>query len=242
MVPKDNLLTRNLGDSTLLDWAIDQTERVGPQLLHLLRRQIISGALRPGTRLSESDVAAKCSVSRQPVREAFIKLAEEGLLEVRPQRGSFVPKISLKAVNDARFIREAIEADIVKQLAKAPDKVLIKELHQQIDAQEKVLTEPFKFIELDDLFHSTLAEGAERAYAWQVISGLKAQLDRVRHISIRRFSVASLVNQHRTIVNEIEAGSVRKAKAALRAHLSVATTELPTIAAENPDFFEIEDT
>jgi len=67
------------------EWQLDQSDRVGPQLVRILRMQIIRGLLAPGTRMSESETAALFSVSRQPVREAFIKLAEEGLLEVRPQ-------------------------------------------------------------------------------------------------------------------------------------------------------------
>src|SRR5690554_5571253 len=70
----------------------------------------------PGTRISETELAAAYEVSRQPVREAFIKLAEEGLLAVRPQRGTFILRISIPAVLTARFIREAVEADIVRHV------------------------------------------------------------------------------------------------------------------------------
>jgi DNA-binding GntR family transcriptional regulator len=109
------------------------------QLYATLRAAIIDNALSPGARISEADVAQQYGVSRQPVREAFIKLANEGLLEVRPQRGTFVAKISLQAVMDARFVREAVEADIVKLLAQSPDQTLITELRAQLVRLEKLV-------------------------------------------------------------------------------------------------------
>ena len=99
---------------------LDLSAPVGPQLTAALRQSIIRNQLKPGVRLSEAEIGARFGISRQPVREAFIKLAEEGLLEIRPQRGSFVRKISLEAVMDARFVREAVEADIVKACAADP--------------------------------------------------------------------------------------------------------------------------
>lgn len=225
-----------------MDAAFDQSDRVGPQLVRILRAQIIRGMLVPGTRMSESEIASLFSVSRQPVREAFIKLAEEGLLEVRPQRGSFVPKISIKAVNDARFVREAIEADIIKLLAAEPDANLIKELRGQISEQKKAIGEPSAFIALDDMFHQTLAEAADKAHAWKLVEGLKSQLDRVRHLAIQHFPMAALVKQHSAIVAAVESGDLDAAEGAVRTHLNAIAAELPLIAAENPDHFRDPDT
>src|SRR5215210_8128745 len=88
--------------------AIDfaQTEPIARQVTRALRRAIVTMRLKPGEMLSEQDIATRLGVSRQPVREAFIKLGEAGLLRVLPQRGTLVVKISRAAVEDARFIRE----------------------------------------------------------------------------------------------------------------------------------------
>ena len=69
--------------------ALSSTEAVGPQVYRILREQIIQAELLPGERISESEIAKALSISRQPVREAFIKLSEEGLVQVLPQRGAF---------------------------------------------------------------------------------------------------------------------------------------------------------
>ncbi len=105
---------------------------VGPQLHRLLRERIVRNDIEPGARLSEAEIAAAYAVSRQPVREAFIKLAEEGLVEVRPQRGTFVRKIGIASVMDARFVREAVEADIVRMLAKSATDGVVEALRAEV--------------------------------------------------------------------------------------------------------------
>src|SRR5690554_3045378 len=162
------------------DWTVDQSASLTPQLYRILRERIISADLMPGSRISEAEIASSYSLSRQPVREAFIKLAEDGLLEVRPQRGTYVRKISTAAVKDVRFVREAIEADIVALLADNPDTALMRELESQLREQKEVAeSEASRFIVLDERFHRTLAEAAGKAYAWKVIEQVKGQMDRV---------------------------------------------------------------
>ena len=87
----------------------------GIQVYAALRHAIVTLRLRPGQSLSEQGVAHQLRTSRTPVREAFIKLAEAGLFEVLPQRGTFVRKISVRAVKDARFVREAIELAVLRR-------------------------------------------------------------------------------------------------------------------------------
>jgi DNA-binding GntR family transcriptional regulator len=218
---------------------LDMGAAVGPQLYRNLRERIIRNDLEPGIRISESEIASEYAVSRQPVREAFIKLAEEGLLEVRPQRGTFVRKIATSAVMDARFVREAIEADIVKQLATAHDKSLDRELRAQLAEQRKAAgRDPIRFIELDERFHRTLAQAAGKTYAWNVIEGVKSQMDRVRHLSARRFPMEKLVEQHAALVDAIVAGNVVAAEEAIREHLREILNDLPAIAESKPEFFD----
>jgi DNA-binding GntR family transcriptional regulator len=218
---------------------IEQRVPVGPQLHAILRERIIRNQLQPGTRISESEFATAFSVSRQPVREAFIKLAEEGLVEVRPQRGTFVSKISQAAVMDARFVREAIEADIVKLLAQVKDAGLAEELKLQLREQRKAAaSDADHFILLDELFHRTLAEAAGKSRAWELMEGLKSQMDRVRYLSLIRFPMGKLLKQHEAIAARIAEGDAAGAEEAIRGHLREILNDLPAIAADKPDLFE----
>jgi DNA-binding GntR family transcriptional regulator len=199
----------------------------------------VQAEFRPGDRASEVEIARQLQVSRQPVREAFIRLQGEGLLDIRPQRGTFVQKISVQAVLAARFLREAIESDIVALVAKDQKKTVIKELRKQLKAQRKISeSDPVSFMKLDDLFHRTLAEAADKGYAWQMIEDLKTQMDRVRFLSFNHFHVAQLIAQHEKIVDAIESGSPADAEHHIRTHLREILKTLPTISREYPDFFE----
>jgi DNA-binding GntR family transcriptional regulator len=135
---------------------------LGSQLCRIVREWILSGELLPGTHLSEVELANLFGVSRQPVREAFIKLAGESLLEIRPQRGTYVSRISIASVESAGFVREAVEADIVRPVARTPPQGLVEELDSIIAAQRRALKEPGaqKLLALDDQFHRLLAEAA----------------------------------------------------------------------------------
>ena len=217
---------------------LDFSVTVGPQLFRLLRERIIRNDIEPGVRISESEIAAEYSVSRQPVREAFIKLAEEGLVEIRPQRGTFVRKIATAAVMDARFVREAIEADIAGHLAVQADAQIVTRLRSEIVLQKGALDDHARFMELDDRFHALLAECAGKARVWKMVEGLKSQMDRVRHLSMLRFPTPKLVAQHEAIVEAIADGDPAAASAAMRAHLREILNDLPAIAQGKPQFFE----
>jgi GntR family transcriptional regulator, rspAB operon transcriptional repressor len=215
---------------------LDDTQPLGAQLLPLLKGRIVRGELEPGSRLSEASIAAELALSRQPVREAFIKLAEEGLIEVRRWRGTFVRKISARHVEDVRFVREAIEADVVRCVAKAPPPGLERELQDLLQAQAAT-ADVRGFVELDDQFHRTLAAAAGHLHAWTVVESLKAQLDRVRYLSVQRFPKEALIVQHAAVVDAIRRQDAAAAEAAMRQHLRMLCADLPVIARERPAFF-----
>ncbi|KAA2006947.1 GntR family transcriptional regulator [Escherichia coli] len=105
---------------------LNPTQPVNQQIYRILRRDIVHCLIAPGTPLSEKEVSVRFNVSRQPVREAFIKLAENGLIQIRPQRGSYVNKISMAQVRNGSFIRQAIECavwDTIENLKATVDRV-----------------------------------------------------------------------------------------------------------------------
>lgn len=221
------------------EWMVEQGAPVGPQVYRSLRQRIIRAELTPGMLISETEIAKAYALSRQPVREAFIKLAEEGLLEIRPQRGTLVRKITKASVMDARFVREAIEADIVKLVAAVGERAVVRELRQQIRRQRAVAeNDPASFMKLDEQFHRTLAEAADKSYAWKVLEDVKAQMDRVRYLSFLHFPMAKLVTQHEAVVEAIDRGAPEEADRAMRLHLREILADLPGIAKLKPEFFE----
>lgn len=223
---------------------LDPRGSVSQQLVQILRARIIENQMVPGERVSEAELSLQFGVSRQPVREAFIKLAEEGLVQVRPQRGTFVCKISLRAVEDARFIREAIEGDLVRILAANPDPALLRDLRHQLDAQIRLcqsMTPPqerAEFLRMDDLFHRTLAEAAGRKHLWQNMDGVKSQMDRVRYLTTQSLDIERLVAQHAAVVDGIEAKDPSRAEAAMRLHLRTILQDLSVHQTRTPAIFD----
>jgi GntR family transcriptional regulator, rspAB operon transcriptional repressor len=219
-------------------WLLELTAPVGPQIYRNLRRLIVRGDLKPETAISEADIARRFATSRQPVREAFIKLADEGLLEVRPQRGTFVRRINKAEVLDARFVREAIESSIVRELAISGGGGQMRRLRRLLDEQAALAPDSFDdFIELDDEFHRSLAEAAGRLYAWRVIEDVKLQMDRVRHLSLGGVVHHRIVVQHTAIVDSIERGLPDEAEREMRLHLRAILDDLPPIEAQYPEYF-----
>ncbi|MBB5704340.1 DNA-binding GntR family transcriptional regulator [Ochrobactrum daejeonense] len=219
---------------------LEQSSAVGPQLHRLLLDQIIRGEIAPGARISETEIASAWSVSRQPVREAFIKLAEEGLVEVRPQRGTYVTLISVPAVMTARFIREAVEADMVRLVAETADASAIAQLDRHI-AEQRALgpnDSGEDFMRADEDFHRCLAELAKQAAVADHLEVLKIQMNRVRHISSRQFSRQRLIAQHAEVVEAIRAHDPSRAVEAMRLHLREIVADLPEIIAGHPHLFE----
>jgi len=227
---------------TFLDNQLEVVDSISTvsQVYEHLRSSIICGELRPGQALSEQAIAKVYSTSRQPVREAFLKLAEERLVVIQPKRGTFVVKISIADVLDARFVREAIEVAVVQEAALSALPKAIRRLRQLLEQQKEISHgNNVKFLALDEEFHRTIALSIGRAHSWRVVETVKAQMDRIRYLSLDTATPLPLiVDQHTRIVDNIEAGNVNGAAAAMRTHLREIMGSLPNIAAAFPDIFE----
>jgi GntR family transcriptional regulator, rspAB operon transcriptional repressor len=231
--------------TTVVKFAIQDEGSLAAQVTAQLRDAIVRLELAPGVSLSETDVARRFGVSRQPVREAFIKLADMDLLAIRPQRGTFVKPISTTNVMNARFVREAVEVAVVREAALAPRPGLVADLRALLMRQSEraAAADPRGFLKLDEAFHEGLADGIGRRSAWAILEDLKAQMDRVRFLSFEGATpLTELVEQHRAIVDRIESGDAAGAEAAMRRHMREILASLPLIAAAHPDYFQDEPT
>ncbi|MGL1922309.1 MAG: GntR family transcriptional regulator [Hyphomicrobiales bacterium] len=213
---------------------------MGYRVFEVLKQAIVQVQLRPGNLLSEAEVAKQLGLSRQPVREAFIKLADVGLVEIRPQRGTFVMFISEEEVRNARFIREAIEVAIVKKTAiSATDDDIgkLQDLLVMQHADEKA-GNMTAFLQHDEEFHLAIAKAGGCQRAWGIIENLKAQMDRVRYLSMdNETPISTLIAQHELIVKAVMDRAPERAEAAMRLHLSEILNSLPKIREANTELF-----
>ena len=220
---------------------VERPASAGTQAFAALRHAIVTLKLRPGQSFSEQEVAQQLGVSRTPVREAFIKLADAGLVEVRPQRGTFVRKISVKAVKDARFVREAIELAVLREAVGRLDAGFFVATRQLIGAQREAAAshDLERFLLLDDAFHRAFADEVDLLHAWTVIEAEKAQMDRVRFLSLPGASpIDRLIDQHEAILDAVERADLAASEAAMRTHLTEVLAALEPLRQHHPDLFE----
>lgn len=204
----------------------------------VLRQDVITLRLGPGTRLSENELAERFGTSRAPVREALIRLAEEGLIDVLPQRGSFVSRIPMTAILRAWFVREALEVAAVRRAAEAlpVDARAIESAHAAIADQRRAGEDPVAFTLADEAFHHALAAASAIPNLWTVVEREKAPLDRVRFLSLPASPRATpIVAEHEAILAAILAGDAEAAASAMRAHLGTVLERLPALARAHPD-------
>ncbi|CAN1493488.1 GntR Transcriptional regulators [Rhabdaerophilaceae bacterium] len=221
--------------------ALRLADPIVPQLISRLRQAIIELKLKPGQLLSEKEIALRFGVSRQPVREAFIKMAEASLVQVLPSRGTYVSKISVKEVLNARFVREAIECAVVREAAGKIDSKALGRLSGLIEAQERAAAsfDNVAFTGLDEAFHRAIADSVDCDYAVRVVEAARAQTDRVRHLSLPEASpFLVLIEQHRDLVAALRARDAVAAEDAMRRHVREILSALPRLAAAHPAFFE----
>ena len=206
-----------------------------------LHGRIVRGELRPGDALSETRVGVQYGVSRTPVREVFWRLGEEGLLRVIPQVGTFVAPISIPAVYDAQFVRETLECRAVADAAGASRPDDVTELRRLLSRQRQAIAAAdFQhFFALDEQMHRQLMTLAGHPFVWQVIAQAKAQLDRVRFLSLEQDTwPAMILDQHERLIDCVAGHDGAGAAAIMTAHLRTAFAAIERIAADNPDFFD----
>lgn len=209
------------------------------QVYRMLLRDIVRCVLRPGQALSEKEAAAALGVSRTPVREAFLQLAEDGLIVISPQRGTAVARISVRQVRQAQFTREVLERAILavgcRQPAEARGGLDVALYAQRQAAAGKDYA---AFYDADQLFHAELARLSGFEEAGRVAGGARAHLNRVRWLSLPEpHGIDAAIVQHEEIASAITAGDAGRADLVLTAHLRSVLAALPAIRERFPGYF-----
>ena len=220
--------------------ALDRSSSIKLRVYHALRQAIIGARLVPGAGLSEKDLAALLGVSRTPVREALSKLADEGLITILPQAGSFVAPLSYAGVVDAQYIRELLECGVVTDLARQVTVADLTALEVLIAGQKQAVAvnDLARFHGLDEEFHRTLALRSGHPSVWNAVDQAKMQIDRVRCLSLPdpgRPAVA--ITQHEAILAALAKRDTRAAGAAMRRHLREVLKILDELRVRVPGYF-----
>lgn len=214
---------------------------VANQIYGFIRDAIVSMELLPGQMISETALAEQFGVSRTPVREALIQLANIGFVDVLPQRGTYVSRFSMDKILEARFIREALELAVVTWLAENSTPEIVQ-AGERIIALQKVAAkedDALTFQKLDDEFHQTLANFTNFARVASLIEAEKAHMDRVRNLSLHiRGQYKRIIAQHIAVIKAIKNGSPEEAIKAMGVHMKDVYNILHVIPQEHPEYFQ----
>lgn len=211
------------------------------EVFDYLNEQISTLQLKPGDRISEADIAARFGVSRQPVRDAFSRLANLDLLLIRPQRATEVRRFSMREIEKARFVRAAIEKEVIARAAVHCDEEGAEMLDAALKLQDAVVAagDVEGFGQLDYEFHEKLCAVARAEYAFDVILEEKAKVDRLCMLSLAKEQrMPELVADHREIADAIKAHDAETAIAAGMKHLARLDETIEQITDTNANYFE----
>ena len=203
---------------------IDRSRPIGEQLYALLRRAIVTCRLNPGDAIAESAITDRLLVSRTPLREAFRQLAADGLVEIRPQSGTFVSPLDRRCWEEGRVIRAALEVTGIRLAAANITPAKLDELADLLDQQRRAARRAWneEFNALDDRFHACISTASGLPRLWKVIDGAKAQLDRTRYLALPVLGrAAATVEEHQAIFKALVARDPDTSAAQLDRHLRV---------------------
>lgn len=200
-----------------------------------LRRRIRELTLPPGTPLRKDELALEMGVSRAPVSEAIARLADEALVDVFPQHGSFVAPIRPDDVRESLFIRTALEVEATRRVTQGADAALVAQLEGNLAQQAEALTrgDLAAFYDLDEALHSTIFAALKSPRALRLLDAARAPLDRPRRLRLPKPGrPEATLSEHRRLVEAIATGDAEYAAAAMRAHLAMVSKTVEMELAE----------
>jgi DNA-binding GntR family transcriptional regulator len=209
-----------------------------------LRAELVSLQRPPGEPISEAEISLSYGVSRTPVREAILKLSDEGLVEIFPQSGIFVSRIPLAALPEAIIIRKALEETTARLAAERATSSQILNLQSILERQREAeaVDDREAFHQADELFHATIAGVAKYPGIWRLILHVKVHVDRYRRLTLpRQGRIGQVIAEHEAILRAIKAHDVAGAGMAMETHLDRLLRELSATQTINPEFFDERD-
>lgn len=222
-----------------MNFTLDPTRHAAPQVLEALRAAIVSLELAPGLPLDRAELAQGFGVSQTPVRDALIRLSEEGLVLVRAQHTTQVSRIDVPAAREAHVLRRSIEIEIARQLATDHDAAVIDDLRAQLARQADLADRKdlLGFIAADKEFHRRMYDAAGLPRLWTVVLRMSGHVDRLRLLHLPTAGKADqILAGHLSILEAIASRDVEAAQHAVRDHLSGTLASVDDIHQRYPEY------
>ena len=198
-------------------------QSAGKDPYHLLREAIVSGQFHPNERLVEATVATAIGAGRTAVRAALVRLDQEGLVTLEPNRGARVRLISDREALEIEEVRATLEALLARRAATAATAIDLSDLRNLIVLMRERVAEgdAIGYSELNPLFHQRIWAAADHLTASRLVGSLKSQSIRLQYQTILRPGrTERSLREHEAIFDALKAHDPDAAEEAMRAHLA----------------------
>lgn len=193
------------------------------EIIQLLKEEILSLQLKPGTIISETTLSERFKISRTPIRDILKQLSAEGYVDIYPQKGSVVSYIDLESVEQIIYLRSTLEKEMIKELSAYIPLKGLHQLHDLLSAQEDCLKkeDAFRnFMALDDAFHKTFFTLTGRLFLWDIIQQFNAHYLRYRKLHmLKKEKLSEILKEHQLIVSYIVEGKTEEIDALIHHHI-----------------------
>ncbi|WP_053955748.1 GntR family transcriptional regulator [Inediibacterium massiliense] len=210
---------------------------------NILYDNIINLHLKPGYSISEKEIADVLNVSRTPVREAFIQLSQEDLIETYPQKGTYISLIDLELVEQSRFMREVLENSVVQLAAKEFSRELLFDLQSNLNMQNFCIQEENyqEMMKYDDEFHKMLFIGTKKERVWESIQRISSQFKRLRTLRFSATPISiwkTIYQEHCMIFKSIQEKNIDTVQQAMKDHLTKIVQYKVELQKKYPEYFK----
>lgn len=219
-------------------------ETASEYALRVIQHNIISLELLPGSLVSENELAKELGISRTPVREALIALNKIKLVEIYPQRGSYISLINHELVEEARCIRLILETAIVEEACDRAGEKEIMELEENLKLQEvyQDSANENKLLTLDNEFHEIFFKICRKEFTYHLLNGMMTHFDRVRRLSLTVVKDSKILSDHRALAEAIKLHDKQTARAVITKHLSRYELDEEALRKNYGEYFKKEST
>ena len=219
---------------------LDRRLPAAEQIYGHLREEIITCRLAPNEGISENRICGMFGVSRSPVRIALTRLAEDGLIDIFPQRGSFVAPIRMRQVAESQFARTALEMALVREAAVKWTAAQGAEAHANLEVQRRhaAADDGWAFYLDNEAFHQLIARAADLEGVWKTVQGVKMLWDRIGHLANRvPGHREEIIAEHEAILAALDAGKPAAAEKAMKLHLGSVFKAIARLRPLHADYF-----
>ena len=205
-----------------MDLTLKDHLSLSDRIFAIIERAILTGSIKPGERLIETELAKNLGISKSPVREALKRLEGEGIVLLIPRKGYFVKEIDRKNIEDFFDVMSIIEPTAALLSLKKKSETVCREIDEILDKMDRCLRkedyEPYR--ELSDRFHGLFYDFTENEWLVKISQMLRKQAYMLRSLSLDtkdRFSCS--LEEHQAIADAYKRGDKRLLEKAVKNHV-----------------------